>query len=46
MSDTRRLTTFWDACDCRRASNMQDIVAAIVAAVLAIVVAFQIGGDQ
>jgi len=25
---------------------MQDIVAAIVAAVLAIVVAFQIGGDQ
>jgi len=25
---------------------MQDIIAAIVAAVLAIVVAFQIGGDQ
>jgi VanZ family protein len=31
---------------CGRANDMQDVVAAIVAAVLAIVVAFQIGGDQ
>jgi hypothetical protein len=31
---------------CGRATDMQDIIAAIVAAVLAIVVAFQFGGDQ
>jgi hypothetical protein len=36
----------WGASDCGRASDMQDIIAAALAAILAIVVAFQIGGDQ
>jgi len=31
---------------CGRANNMQDIIAAALAAILAIVVGMQIGGDQ
>jgi hypothetical protein len=36
----------WGAFNCGRATDMQDIIAAALAAILAIVVAFQFGGDQ